>query len=128
MLAVVEGIGLPVTFGQVPDQSWEAPPAARARENPISSSPEVLEQGRELYQKNCLTCHGPTGRGDGPAAPFIDRRPADLSSPALQQRLTDGEIFWKVTEGRKPMPTFRRKLTEEERWKLVHYVRSLRAG
>jgi mono/diheme cytochrome c family protein len=105
--------------------SWVAPEAARTRVNPLPSSDEVLREGLKLYKKNCLTCHGTEGKGDGPATQFIESTPTDLSQPEVQSRLTEGEIFWKLTEGRNPMPSFKKKLSETERWHLARYVRSL---
>lgn len=104
---------------------WQAPPSARNLRNPISSDRAVLEEGLELYRKNCLTCHGAEGKGNGPAVEFIETRPRDLTAPEITRQATDGEIFWKITEGRKPMPPFKKKLSDDERWKLVHYVREL---
>lgn len=114
--------------GRTPASKWEAPEEAKTAKNPRLSSPEVLKEGLALYRKNCLTCHGEAGKGDGPAAEFIQTAPANISSPAGQDRMTDGEIFWKITEGRNPMPPFKKKLSVEERWTVVHYVRSLRAN
>jgi mono/diheme cytochrome c family protein len=54
--------------------------------------------------------------------------PADISTPEAQAATTDGGIFWKLTTGREPMPPFGKKLSERERWVLVHYVRSLKVG
>jgi mono/diheme cytochrome c family protein len=105
---------------------WVAPADARARVNPIPRSQEVLAEGKALYQRNCQLCHGASGRGDGPATQYVKPAPADISAAAAQAAMTDGEIFWKVTTGREPMPPFGKKLTERERWVLVHYVRSLR--
>jgi mono/diheme cytochrome c family protein len=128
-LSILMSAGLVVATEQVEDveSKWVAPEAARAAVNPISPTPDVIAEGQRLYERNCLTCHGAKGKGDGPATPFIETSPTDLSRPAAQSRMTDGEIFWKVTEGRNPMPSFKKKLSEEERWKLVYYVRSLRA-
>jgi mono/diheme cytochrome c family protein len=105
--------------------TWEAPPASRNMINPIALNRKVLEEGLELYRKNCLTCHGEQGKGDGPAVEFIESRPRDLTIPEFTRQNTDGEIFWKVTEGRKPMPPFKKKLSDDERWKLVNYIRVL---
>jgi mono/diheme cytochrome c family protein len=107
-------------------QKWKAPETAREVVNPISPTTEVLAEALRLYEKNCLTCHGAKGKGDGPAIGFIESSPTDISAPELQSRMTDGEIFWKITEGRNPMPSFKKKLSENERWKLVHFVRSLK--
>ena len=107
------------------ESTWVAPEEDRARENPVSKTPEALEEGAALYKKNCLMCHGEGLKGDGPATQFIKPAPRDISSPEAKARMTDGEIFYKITVGKRPMPPMNRKLSEEERWKVVHYVRTL---
>ena len=107
---------------------WVAPAEERARRNPVPDSPEAQRKGRALYQRHCTVCHGPRGKGDGPAG----AEARDLTDPAVQQRLTDGEIFWKIGAGRKKedemaMPAFARQIGAQDRWKLVRFVRSLAA-
>jgi len=112
-------------------EGWEAPAADKARANPVSASPEALAKGRALYQKHCAMCHGDKGKGDGPAAKFNAADPEDLTSPTLQKELTDGEILWKITTGRKEgdevlMPAMLEKIpAEADRWKVVLFVRKL---
>ncbi|HET7747511.1 MAG TPA: c-type cytochrome [Vicinamibacteria bacterium] len=107
-------------------EEWVAPEAERARANPVAASDAALAKGRALFQKNCARCHGAKGDGEGPAG-------VDLRDPELQERLTDGEIFWKISTGRKDgpevvMPSLARVVkAEEDRWKVVLFVRSLRA-
>jgi mono/diheme cytochrome c family protein len=110
-----------------PASKWEAPADASAQVNPVAPSQEVLAAGKALYQRNCQLCHGASGRGDGPATQYVKPAPADISTAEAQAAMTDGEIFWKLTTGREPMPPFGKKLSERERWVLVHYVRSLKA-
>ena len=107
---------------------WVAPAEERARSNPVAESPEALRKGRALFQRHCTACHGDKGKGDGPAS----SEARDLTDPAVQSRLTDGEIFWKIGTGRKKddemaMPAFARQIGAKDRWKLVLYVRSLAA-
>lgn len=106
-------------------EPWVAPEEARAVENPVPPGEEALAAGRAAYEARCATCHGDTARGDGKATRFIRPAPADLSTVEARDRMTDGEIFYKITEGRKPMPGMARTLTEEERWQVVHYLRTL---
>jgi mono/diheme cytochrome c family protein len=112
-------------------EPWTAPPEARARVNPVEPSPAAERKGRALFLKHCASCHGDKGRGDGPAEHFTDEPARDLTDPAVQARLTDGEIFWKVSTGRREhgdviMPALAQKVSsEEERWKVVLFVRSL---
>jgi mono/diheme cytochrome c family protein len=111
---------------------WTAPPEARARTNPVASSPEALAKGRALYQRHCTKCHGPRGRGDGPAARFGPEPASDLTAP--KTLLTDGEVFWKISTGRKEgpeivMPGFSKDIaSEEDRWKVVLYMRTLESA
>ncbi|WP_178139381.1 c-type cytochrome [Rhodothermus profundi] len=80
--------------------------------------------GERIYQQQCAVCHGPRGRGDGPAGMALNPRPADLTSKAVQAQ-TDGALFWKISEGRGAMPAFKGMLSEAERWQVVTYVRTL---
>ena len=109
-----------------PGTEWEAPEDAKAKPNPLPSTAEVLAEGSALYKKNCEMCHGVTGKGDGPATQFVKPAPHDISTPEVQSEMTDGSIFWKLTVGKKPMPPFGKKLSDNERWALVHYVRGLK--
>jgi mono/diheme cytochrome c family protein len=111
---------------------WNAPAAEKARPNPVPASPEAVEKGRELFQKHCAGCHGEKGKGDGPMADFNPSKPEDLTA-AEAQALTDGEIFWKLTHGRREgeevlMPAFAEKIpAEKDRWRVVRFVRTLAA-
>ena len=102
---------------------WVAPAAEKAKKNPVAASPKVVEQGRKVAQVNCVSCHGKGGKGDGPAALALNPKPANWTSKVVQEE-TDGEIFWKITTGRGPMPPWRH-LPESDRWALVHFIRSL---
>lgn len=114
-------------------KKWLAPSEARARVNPVPDGPEALERGRALYTEHCESCHGAKGKGDGPDAKRGHDAPHDLSDPALQARMTDGEILWKLAQGRSEaghvvMPGFAEDIpSEEDRWKVVRYVRTLKA-
>jgi mono/diheme cytochrome c family protein len=113
---------------------WVTPKEQRERANPVPASDDAHKRGRLLYQRHCAMCHGDKGKGDGPAARLHTERskraPKDLTDAKIQASMTDGEIFWKVTTGFKEnaqiiMPTFGEEIPrEEDRWKLVHYVRS----
>ncbi len=108
---------------------WTAPPRAARKENPLPSEAKSIAQGKELFEGACLPCHGTFGKGDGPAAAALERegkpiRPGDLSNPKLRDQ-TDGALFWKVSEGKTPMPAFQEAFTEEQRWQVINYVRTL---
>jgi mono/diheme cytochrome c family protein len=119
---------------QDPADKWEAPAEEAARPNPVAPTVETVKRGRSVYQQHCATCHGERGRGDGPYARLHARRskpPRDLTLAETQARLTDGEIFWKITTGLRQgdriiMPGFHEDIrSAEDRWKAVLYVRAL---
>ena len=112
-------------------EPWTAPPEAKARVNPVEASEAALLKGRALFQKHCTSCHGDKGKGDGPAERFSNELPTDLTDAAAQARWTEGEIFWKISTGRREhadviMPALANKVpSEEDRWKVVLFVRRL---
>jgi mono/diheme cytochrome c family protein len=106
------------------NENWTAPARAARRVNPLSSDSQSATRGRDLYQKECLSCHGRRGEGDGPKAFDLERRPGVLAAPKMRQQ-SDGELFWKISEGNPPMPAFGARLSEEQRWDIINYIRTL---
>lgn len=104
-------------------QEWKAPARAARKKNPIPADEKSLAAGRAVYVKECLSCHGETGAGDGPAAKDLNPKPRDLRTPAMWEQ-TDGSLFWKLTEGKKPMPAYEKLLSEDDRWHVINYTRS----
>ena len=110
--------------------TWELPEDADKTRNPTAATPESVERGKALYldkeKGNCIFCHGETGAGNEANLPRLRRKPADLSNKEHMAEATDGELFWKISKGiRGIMPAGERKMTEEERWHVVNYVRTL---
>ena len=103
---------------------WMAPTTALTKENPLKGNTQVLPDAKKLYQTNCSPCHGNGGEGDGPAASACNPKPADHTSAKIQSE-TDGSLFWKISEGRNPMPAFKQAFSETQRWQLVNFIRSL---
>jgi mono/diheme cytochrome c family protein len=104
------------------DDSWTAPARATAKKNPIAADATSIARGKAVYTAECFTCHGPSGKGDGPQAKDLEKNPGNLTK---LQGQSDGALFWKVSEGKKPMPTFSSKLTEQQRWDVVNYIKTL---
>lgn len=104
--------------------AWSAPRNVDDVKNPVASSGPVLAEAKVLYATNCGPCHGEKGRGDGPAAQALSPKPADHTS-SLVQNESDGSLFWKLSEGRNPMPGYKKIFTEQQRWELICYIRSL---
>jgi mono/diheme cytochrome c family protein len=120
---LVAGAGVAVVSAQ---GEWKAPADAKNIKNPEAAKktdPKELAEGKKLAESNCVTCHGAKGKGDGPAAAALNPKPADWTSARVKSE-TDGEIFWKISNGRGPMPPWKH-LPEKDRWHLVNYIRSL---
>lgn len=109
------------------NREWKVPEEAKRLKNPIPLSEAALQAGRRIYMDKCAECHGETGKGDGPQAAMYSTPPASLTDAKRMASVTDGEIFYQISVGRKPMPAFKKRLTEEERWQLVLFVRSFSA-
>ena len=110
--------------------TWELPADADKTKNPVPTSEESIAKGKELYLErtkgNCVFCHGETGAGNEANFPRLRRKPADLTNKERMSAMTDGEIFWKITKGITGiMPSGEKRLTEEERWHVVNYIRTL---
>ena len=106
------------------DWSWPVPEEAKQLKNPVQPSARALEAARGVYLDKCAQCHGDTGKGDGRDAARHDPRPADFTDIDRMRGITDGELFYKISEGKKPMPVFKTRLTEEQRWELVLLIHS----
>ena len=104
---------------------WKAPDEAAKVPNPTPATEESMARGEVVYGKVCASCHGPLGHGDGKSAKILATKPADLALYIPAQ--TDGELFWKLTEGKKPMPSFKKDLKPEQRRDVVNYLRKLTA-
>jgi len=109
--------------------TWELPADADKTKNPIATSAESVAKGKELYlardKGNCTFCHGESGAGNE-SNTRMRRKPADISDKERMDSMTDGEVFWKISKGIQGiMPAGEKRLSEEERWHLVNYVRTL---
>lgn len=92
----------------------------------LSAPPAVVEEGAELYQENCVLCHGSRGKGDGPEAASLSNRPTDLSEQSSMAEKSQADFYQAMVEGIAPdMPPFGDSLTEEQLWAVAAYVRTL---
>jgi mono/diheme cytochrome c family protein len=124
---LLAAISISVVFAIYQNRQWKIPEEAKLRRNPLESTPQALAAARVIYLDKCVQCHGETGKGDGPDAAMYYPSPASLIDANRMSGVTDGELFYEISEGRKPMPAFKKRLTEEQRWQLVLFVRSLSA-
>ena len=114
-------------FSTFQDQKpWPVPDAAKNKKNPVASNAESIATGKELWSTHCKSCHGTKGLGDGPKAAQLKTEPGDFSKSETQGQ-TDGALFYKVSEGRDDMPSFKKKVADEDdRWSLVNFMRTLK--
>jgi len=107
-----------------PQEDWEVPAKYKNMENEYAGEDED-GIGEDLYKQHCRSCHGKEGYGDGSKARELDTELRDFTSEAVQSQ-TDGELYYKAIIGRDEMPNFERKIrSEEDRWMLINYMRSL---
>lgn len=106
------------------EEEWKAPNEANTIKNPIKGNISETEAGKKLFNQLCVICHGSKGKGDGMAGISLYPRPSNLTTEKVQKQ-TDGALFWKISEGKAPMATYKNVLKEEQRWQLVNYIRTL---
>ena len=106
-------------------KEWKVPAADSKKKSPIKAGDaSAISAGKAIWVKDCKSCHGVKGLGDGTKAEKIDISCGDFSSKEFQS-LTDGDMFYKTKIGRKPMPSFKEKLGDTEIWQLVAYMRTM---
>jgi mono/diheme cytochrome c family protein len=110
------------TYAQV-NNPWEVPEKYTKMENPFEADKSSFSIGKSYYAKHCKTCHGKTGRGDGLTSKTLDVDPSDLTLDDLDTQ-KDGEVYYKIYEGRGEMPGFKKLIDEEDIWHVVNYVRT----
>src|SRR5262249_42484711 len=119
---LVSGFGVGIIVTALANQ------AALTRQNPFLPDTNSLRAGRMIYMSQCTACHGLSGRGDGPAANGMNPPPANLPyHQATAAGHPDGQIFEWISKGfpGSAMPAFEGTLTEEQRWDVINYIRTL---
>jgi mono/diheme cytochrome c family protein len=104
---------------------WDVPANFKSMKNPVAKGDASNKAGKTLYDKNCASCHGKTGLGDGVKARALKDSPGDFSG-AVYQNQTDGEHFYKSKFGRGEMPKYEGKLSDDDLWNIVNYMRTFK--
>ena len=117
-LLVAAIMAMSFTYQDDPEP-WPVPDEYKNMENPAES----LQNGKMLYNRNCASCHGKKGLGDGPKARMLDTFSGDFSGDFYQNQ-TDGEHFYKTKYGRGEMPAYEGKISDEDIWHMVNYMRT----
>lgn len=110
------------TYSQA--KKFPAPASADTIKNPIKGNVASIISGKKIYTQYCVTCHGDKGKGDGIAAPGLPKPPADHTSGFVQNQ-TDGALYWIITIGNNPMPSYKKTLPSSQRWQVINYIRTL---
>jgi mono/diheme cytochrome c family protein len=124
LLLIAAGSAVYVFFHPGP---WVVPDEAKRVPNPLKPSQANLPEAHRIYDDKCSECHGDSGKGDGSQAKMYEPRPTDLTDAQHMNSVSDGELYYKITEGHRPMPGFKKRFTDEQRWQLVLFIRSLKS-
>ncbi len=116
---------LTVSFIGKDQDKWVAPKEADKLQNPVAKDDGNIKKGKNIYRQMCAVCHGVKGKGDGMAGAGLNPKPANFTTSDFQSQ-TDGAIFWKITEGRSPMASYKGTLSETQRWQVINYLRTLK--
>ncbi len=105
------------------------PSEYQGKTDPYTGDATAIAAGKDIFEANCVTCHGETGEGNGPAASALDPKPANLS--AVVNSLDDDYMFWRISEGggmapfNSAMPAQKGNLSEDQIWQVISYVKTL---
>lgn len=97
--------------------------------NPMPETVDTLEEGKAIFTRECLVCHGDAGTGSGIYADQLQPPPPDFSDGSYgtlaDPSYTDSDYYWRISEGLpwSAMPSWKLRYSEEDRWKLVYYIR-----
>jgi mono/diheme cytochrome c family protein len=127
---VVAGWCFVLSIGLVAGGLQATPRAVAAKmKNPVATSATSVTAGQQIYQKQCRMCHGAAGAAETPIAKKM--MASDLTDATWTYGSTDGEIFAVIQDGVGPdfkMKAFKGKVSDQDTWHLVNYVRSLAAA
>jgi mono/diheme cytochrome c family protein len=122
---IVLGIAL-ISMNIAPQgKPWNVPANFKTIKNPVAKGDASNKAGMALYQKNCASCHGKTGLGDGVKARALKDFPGDFSKADFQGQ-SDGDHFYKTKSGKGEMPKYEGKLSDDDIWNIVNYMRTFK--
>lgn len=117
-LSVGLGVGVSAQYA-----GWTIPDTAKTEKSPVKVAADGAKKGKSLFASNCAKCHGPEGKGDGPDSDHA----ADLTDEFRIELNPEGVLYYKVWNGHaQDMPGFKSKLTKDDTWNLVEYLKVLR--
>jgi len=104
---------------------WDIPAKYKDMTSSVKTSEASVKEGDALFKKNCASCHGKSGLGDGPKAKTLDTFPGNFSSADFQGQ-TDGTMFYQTKFGRNDMPKYDKKIEDTDVWNIITYMRTLK--
>ena len=123
--AIITTFGFSISQNSSPGTEWIAPAGANTGINPLKGNAEATAEGKKTFTLMCVVCHGDKGKGDGIGGLSLVPRPGNFTLEKTQSQ-TDGALFWKMSEGRAPMASYKAILTPTQRWQLVNYLRTFK--
>lgn len=115
--------------GEAGETNVEVPAAFQGKTNPLANDSAAADKGKEIYTTNCASCHGDSGKGDGPAGASLDPHPGNL---AAAQAKGDDYLFWRISEGgmgapfNSSMPAWKDILSEDEIWQVITHIHTFK--
>jgi mono/diheme cytochrome c family protein len=104
---------------------WIVPANFKTMKNPVAAGDASAKAGLALYTKNCASCHGKAGLGDGVKARSLKQFPGDFSKADYQNQ-SDGDLFFKTKFGRDEMPKYDGKLSDDDIWNIINCTRTFK--
>jgi mono/diheme cytochrome c family protein len=115
-----------VAIAQKAAGPWVIPAKYKTMKSSIKAGdPSIASVGKDLYNKNCKSCHGTKGLGDGTKSASLKTAIPSFADKTFKAR-PDGEIYYQSYVGRDEMPNFEKKILDEaDRWALVYYIKGM---
>ncbi len=113
-----------VLVPELSGQEWIVPDDKKGKLSTFQFDDNTRKAGEKLYSVNCMSCHGAPGKGN-----FLKMvpPPPDPATDMIQKN-SDGELFYKLTNGRGQMPSFKNALSSDEIWHVISFVRSFNSS
>ena len=128
-VALAGGLSLVLATAVYAGQAKPPAPAAKPAMAAPKATPESIANGETLFKRQCQTCHGATGMGDGPAAKMLKGKLPNLTDKTVMAKIKDEDIHEAIENGLKTevgnMPAFKAKLKPEEIQDVMNFVHSL---
>jgi len=125
-LLAVAATAVTLTAFKQASKPWPVPDKFEKMNSPVKADAGSIKEGKEVWTKHCSSCHGKTGLGDGSKAAQLKTEPGDFSIAAFQKQ-SNGALFYKISEGRNDMSSFKKKVdSEEDIWNVISYIRTLK--